>query len=156
MRQCPKCRAEKALDEFDRDRSRADGLHPYCKQCRKGYHTANREQALARMVLHNLANRDANRDRRYQSRYGVTAAEVDDLRTAQGYRCVICGRHEDELPRGLFVDHDHVTELVRGLLCQSCNSGIGHFADDPVLLSAAIKYLQMADELRAIAENESH
>lgn len=107
------------------------------------------------MRLRDIENRDADRDRRYLRRYGITAAEVDRLRELQRYRCAICGRHEDQLPRGLFVDHDHVSGLVRALLCQSCNSGIGLFDDCPETLRAAIRYFEMAEELAAIADHES-
>lgn len=151
MRACGKCGAELDPSEFHRDASRSDGLHPYCKGCRAGYHTANRDVALARMAVRAVLNREAERDRRLQARYGVSAAEVDAMRKEQGYRCAICGTHEDHLPRGLFVDHDHVTDLVRGLLCHACNSGIGLFEDNPQKLWAAIQYLRMADELLAIA-----
>ncbi|HVK25198.1 MAG TPA: endonuclease VII domain-containing protein [Actinokineospora sp.] len=154
MRRCGKCGDELRVAEFHRDHSRPDGLHPYCKACRAGYHLANRDQALARMARRAVLNRESERDRRLRARYGVSAAEVDQMRRAQGYRCAICGQHEDQLPRGLFVDHDHGTGLVRGLLCHSCNAGIGLFEDSPTKLWAAIQYLHMADELLAIAHDE--
>ena len=50
--------------------------------------------------------------------------------------CVICGSNEK-----LVIDHDHKTEKVRGMLCNHCNRGLGHFRDDPLLLEFAAQYL---------------
>lgn len=56
-------------------------------------------------------------------------------------RCAICG---DANPgrRGWQVDHDHTTGAVRGVLCRSCNLGLGNFRDSPALLTAAAAYLE--------------
>jgi hypothetical protein len=50
--------------------------------------------------------------------------------------CVICGSEEN-----LVVDHCHKTNIVRGMLCNHCNRGLGHFRDDPELLEFARIYL---------------
>jgi Recombination endonuclease VII len=60
----------------------------------------------------------------------------------QDGKCKICGIPEDRAPRKMFhLDHDHVTDRPRALLCHHCNCGIGHFKEDPERLSAAIRYL---------------
>ena len=50
--------------------------------------------------------------------------------------CVICGSEEN-----LVVDHCHKTNIIRGMLCNHCNRGLGHFKDDPQLLEFARIYL---------------
>jgi hypothetical protein len=46
------------------------------------------------------------------------------------------------------VDHCHDSGLVRSLLCHSCNTGLGHFGDDPRLLRQAIAYLRCHDRVK--------
>jgi len=40
------------------------------------------------------------------------------------------------------VDHCHDSLKIRGLLCASCNKGLGQFGDNPVALRNAIEYLE--------------
>ena len=80
------------------------------------------------------------RSRRHET-YGLTKAELD-LLLAQNESCAICGTAEWGGPhKKPNVDHDHATGKVRGILCASCNNGLGRFRDDPALLQAAITYL---------------
>jgi hypothetical protein len=39
------------------------------------------------------------------------------------------------------IDHSHITNHIRGLLCNKCNLGLGFFRDDLNLLQNAIDYL---------------
>lgn len=55
--------------------------------------------------------------------------------------CVICGSKEK-----LVVDHDHKKHKIRGMLCNHCNRGLGHFRDNPELLEYAAQYLYANDD----------
>lgn len=61
--------------------------------------------------------------------YGLEPTELNELRTrlivAQGYRCALCNRYLGKvggLPgRRMYLDHDHHTGAIRGILCFDCN-----------------------------------
>lgn len=77
----------------------------------------------------------------YKRLYGITPEDYDRMLLEQGGVCRICGSPADEGKR-LHVDHLHGADApVRGLLCYLCNSGLGMFRDDPVLLRKAARYL---------------
>jgi hypothetical protein len=81
---------------------------------------------------------------RFVSR-GITYEDFAALVADQDGRCAICGRAGQDLK----IDHDHshcagvngCKECIRGLLCSTCNTGLGKFDDDPFLLRRAIDYL---------------
>jgi len=101
--------------DFVRSSSTASGFGSRCKACHR---------------------RESN-DSYWARRYGMTKAEVDQLRLSQQDCCAICG---DAGPEHL--DHDHESGSVRSLLCQRCNFGLGLYRDDPDLLRAAAEYVE--------------
>jgi hypothetical protein len=65
----------------------------------------------------------------------------NDLIKTQGNHCAMCDKTPQELGKWrLAVDHDHQTNLVRGLLCTSCNFIAGQITQDMALNLA--RYLQ--------------
>ncbi len=84
--------------------------------------------------------------RRSMRKYGITIADWHRMFDAQGGVCAICRRPETTgqygKPSRLSVDHCHETGRVRGLLCRSCNRGIGNLSDDPLRLRSAAEYLE--------------
>jgi hypothetical protein len=83
----------------------------------------------------------ALRDGYYRRTFGISADEFDAFLAEQGGGCAICGV-VPERAVSLHLDHCHVTGRLRGILCLSCNQGIGKFRDDPELLERAARYLR--------------
>lgn len=115
---CPRCRQRLPRHLF---LTPAGNRQSYCPPCTVAWH----------------------RNNRYLTKYGITADEYDALLASQGGKCGICGSAEEG--RGykwLHVDHCHDTGAVRGILCSTCNTGIGHLGDSPERLRQALKYLE--------------
>jgi hypothetical protein len=74
-------------------------------------------------------------------KYGITLEDYNIMLFEQDGCCAICGIHHTEIKKSLHVDHCHTTGKVRGLLCYSCNTILGHAQDDINILKKTIKYL---------------
>lgn len=122
---CPKCKEVKPVEEFGKNRAEKTGLTAYCKLC----HNAAGRETKQRLY-------GGTRYYHIQHRYGITAAEVDEMIARQGGRCMIC-----RVGKAEHVDHDHKTGEVRGILCFNCNGGLGQFKDRRDTMARAIGYL---------------
>jgi hypothetical protein len=119
---------------------------------RKEYDRRYREKARQKRIEYDREyrrrTRKEARSKNLLKKYGITLAEYDRLHSEQDGACAICGRAESRvdgrtgrvLP--LAVDHCHANGHVRGLLCASCNKGLGVFRDDPALLRRGAAYLE--------------
>jgi hypothetical protein len=84
------------------------------------------------------------------TRYGIlnqngeafTLVDFDRHYQIQQGRCLICKKHQSELQRPLNVDHNHITKIFRGLLCDNCNKSLGLLGDSIEILESGIKYLR--------------
>jgi hypothetical protein len=80
---------------------------------------------------------------RAERRFGVDLDKYNRMLADQDGRCAICGSDYPGVPgRRFCVDHDHATGVVRALLCNGCNNGIGMLGDDPNRVRAAAAYLE--------------
>lgn len=83
--------------------------------------------------------RGAERAREWAYKYGISPEAVYSLLSEQDGLCRICPK---DIRANFNVDHCHVTDKVRGLLCNNCNTGIGLLRDSPDILREAAKYIE--------------
>lgn len=83
--------------------------------------------------------------------YRMTPGKYLTLLEIQQGCCAIC---RTDTPVGddcvFSVDHDHLTDQIRGLLCMRCNDGLGKIADSVQWLKGAIRYLSEAVPLGVV------
>lgn len=128
---CYKCDETKPLRAFSRDIARKGGRHGMCKVCVKAHYRENREEILASQMAYKI-----------KSKYGLTLSEYDKMLEAQDGRCAICKKTPEEIGRRLSVDHSHETGEIRGLLCNSCNIGVGYLQNSSEACEQAASYLR--------------
>jgi len=138
---CPKCKKDKPRSEYHSHKGNKDGLQSYCIECygeiHRGYVKKHISKVQERRRRYFKNNKDLIEDKRIQSRHGITSAERGGLLRKQDGLCAIC-----KSKPAIHIDHDHITNKVRGLLCNNCNTGLGMFGDNTSLMAAGIKYLE--------------
>lgn len=93
----------------------------------------------------------SKRKHRLKKEYGMTIEQFDELYKQQNGVCAICGKTSPNTKKqhysktGLYIDHNHKTKTIRGLLCNRCNRATGMFEDDIELLKKVVNYLQKYD-----------
>lgn len=76
--------------------------------------------------------------------YNITLEHRNNILIKQNYNCAICNDSTKEL----VVDHNHISGEVRGLLCWTCNAGLGCYKDNIEYMLKAIEYLKKPVTIR--------
>ena len=122
----------------------------------RGYEKSRRglRNEYQRVAYHRRVADDAYRIKlNFQVRlhmHGITEEEYRAIKLLQGMKCAVCRRglppfDQTPKPNQEHIDHDHVTDRIRGILCGGCNTAIGKLGDNVEGLERALAYVK--DEL---------
>lgn len=133
MKKCSVCGVNKGLDEYHKRSNRPCGVRSICKDCYKKY-PSDKKRKEGYMRNYDL-----------KKSYGIDVNEYQRIYDLQDGRCAICEKKNIEVAKNhkknLSVDHCHASGKIRGLLCDSCNRGLGLLGDDAINLFRAFLYL---------------
>lgn len=131
FKECRECGIRKSSSAFSPSYAAADGLLDCCKQCN---------------------SRDVTKSNK-QRKYGMDESAIIRFIAEQGGSCAICRVTivYGERKNNFHIDHDHATGAVRGILCPTCNVGLGKLNDDPEVVGAAILYLRRTEGMRHVS-----
>lgn len=135
-KKCDLCKELKSKDEFNRNKSKKDGLNSICRACSnlrsKSYYLLNKQKHIKNVSEY----KRKNKAKIIAYAIGADEASVQKVLDMSNGLCQICHKKKP-----LVVDHDHATGLVRGTLCAYCNKGLGFFFDNIEYLESAKVYL---------------
>lgn len=179
---CSRCNQQLPHSSFHRNSRHRDGLGSACKKCVKiitqNRYKENKDQINKKTLAYYYTNKQAAqawqkeyrenhptetkvRRRRAQLRkLGTTLERYNLLLLEQSGKCAICDS-SNRANRDLNQDHNHKTLGVRGLLCDSCNLGLGKFKDNIDVIERAIYYLsqdtrELDSTVRSINHNKTN
>lgn len=132
VKKCSMCGELKTASEFGRRYGeRSHLLRSECRPC-GAQRTRDFHQRRPDVM------RNSNRRGSFRRR-GLTESDYNEMLSAQGGCCAICG--DPPKQRRLAVDHCHSTGENRALLCDLCNKALGGFRDNPEIMIKAAKYV---------------
>lgn len=151
---CSKCGVEEPMHEFHNAKLGKWGKAAVCKTCKAAYKKEEYQQHRDRYKANSkaywdtpkgkeIASQGRERARKYYllRAYKLTEEAYDSMLKAQNGACAVCGGINTYKHR-LYVDHNHATGELRGLLCGHCNFLIGHARESEEIMLKAIAYLK--------------
>ena len=147
FKKCYKCGEEKSLKDFSNCARSKDGKQAACKLCKKAYAEANKERVALKRKEKYLKEKNCPvyqekvYYRHIKWKYNLDKEVYVNMLSKQDNCCKICSKSFKELDQRPAVDHCHTTGKIRGLLCDTCNRGLGYFKDNIKYIENAIRYL---------------
>jgi len=134
MKTCGCCGADKSFEEFYRRSAAKDGYQAYCKDCHIARHS---EWYKDNKAYHAAYSREAKYG--HCINYDALVERYDSVNA-----CECCGIvFGDASSNKKCVDHSG--DMIRGIICSSCNIGIGHLKDTYEGVLAALEYLDRVE-----------
>lgn len=129
MKECKRCNKIKSLNNFY---LRLD-KESRCKECvselRRHEYSEKKETKLKAVQNYRNSNPEKIRDTKLRQAYGVGVDYFNTKLLEQGGVCAGCKRNVKTVWRGkevrMALDHDHLTDSPRGVLCIKCNRALG-------------------------------
>ena len=86
-----------------------------------------KNQEKVKAAISKWRKRHPEKERVYKLRhvYNLSIEDFEFLLAAQNYGCKICATDKPSRHGTFYVDHDHKTGKIRGVLCHKCNTELG-------------------------------
>tara|TARA_R100001163_G_C4994504_1_gene145885 strand:- start:52 stop:795 length:744 start_codon:yes stop_codon:yes gene_type:complete len=144
---CHTCRRVLDVECFSTTKSNSVGYRSNCRYCRYVYEhkrTGDKRELVSEEQFYHRKSEAEISEYKYiwsqGKRLGISPETVKKFLSIK--ECEICGKPEEEEGKRLALDHCHKTDKLRGRLCGDCNTTLGKFKDDPMLLRKAADYLE--------------
>ena len=88
-----------------------------------------------------LKTRFRKKENHMLKNYNINLKEYNIILEKQNNRCVICKKSFDTMVKPC-VDHNHLTNKVREILCSKCNTALGFLNEDLQIVNNLYNYIK--------------
>lgn len=103
----------------------------------KAYYHANKEAQSKQKKCYRDKNKEYLKEQKMKYNYGINKLQYEELLSKRARCCWSCGSSDL-----LCIDHCHIKDSVRGILCSQCNTALGLLKEDPVRIRALADYIE--------------
>lgn len=146
---CKKCHLVNCKNYRAQNQEKIKSINRNCYQAKreerldsqKAYYQINKEKIKEYRRGWSRKHPSYAKSNDLKRKYNLSLNEFNEMLTSQSGSCAICLSpfNENLIP---YVDHCHVTQKVRALLCSSCNTSLGLLKENTAILNSMIKYLE--------------
>jgi hypothetical protein len=166
-KKCVLCNKIKLIKDFHINKQNIDNRHSYCKKCHKkwrdNYYLKNKEQINKKHIQYNHNNkkqiaennkkwRQKNKvkyqDQKLKYKYNITLDKKNQMIVEQSGRCACCGDVLGVNPKNICVDHDHIYNIIRKILCMKCNIVLGLTKENIDIILKLLEYIKYCNKLK--------
>lgn len=136
---CYRCHESKDIELFVKAKQYKSGRSNMCKKCHSTYQARYNKEHFS----------DKRWTEKVYRRHGLSEDEYSALYAKFDGKCWLCKERQ-----ATEIDHDHSCcsrfscgKCIRGMLCQTCNLGLGMFGDSLDGIMMAVVYLERSNVL---------
>ncbi len=144
QKKCSCCKKTFSINYFNVNNGQKDKHDYYCKKCisekKKIFRSKYPDKRKNEAKRYRKKYPQKEREDQLKYRYSLSIEEYNNILISQNGRCKICFDPPNKKP--LFVDHNHKTNQIRGLLCPQCNYALGLLKEDEKRMLRMIEYIK--------------
>lgn len=146
QRLCKRCDKLRSLDLFYKRLEKESRCKLCVSEMRKVKYLEKKEEVIARVKRYRDSNPEKIRDCKLRQAYGVGVEYFDAKLREQDGKCAVCGCDRKVIWRGrevrMALDHDHISNKPRGILCIKCNRALGLLEENIESMQNMIDYIK--------------
>ena len=139
-KKCTKCNQIKLVLNFYKNRA-------ICKPCYKIHYLSFSYEKRQKIKEYDRLRKDKRKDGILKKIYGIDLIQWKLMLDQQENKCYICSKTFDPSNlKEIQLDHDHITNKIRKLLCTKCNLSLGYNKNTDVPIWVLENTLQYLDQ----------